>query len=132
VKKETTSTIAETTNTITALIGKDLAGFKIVEMTEVYMVNTDGRKTSTLGFFRDKMIAKAFAGGQKDASYHETRFALILTDGTTGYRIESQEPVKLFDDEAEALEIKAKAAKKLSPEERSLLGIEDPDEESSD
>jgi hypothetical protein len=47
----------------------------------------------------------------------------VLTDGTVGYVIEDQKPVKLFDDEVEALEIKKKAVAKLSFEERKLLGL---------
>ncbi len=110
---------------IKELIGKDLKGFKIVEMTEVYRVDFDGRKSSSLGFFKDPNTAEAFAGVQTDASWHKTGQALVLTDGTVGYVIKDQKPVKLFDDEAEALEIKKKALAKLSPAERKLIGFGD-------
>ncbi|USN94507.1 MAG: hypothetical protein H6791_01955 [Candidatus Nomurabacteria bacterium] len=110
---------------IKELVGKDLRDFKIVEMTEVYRVDDDGLKSSSLGFFKDPNIASAFAGVQKNASWHKTGQALVLTDGTIGYVIEDQNPVKLFDDEAEALDIKKKAVAKFSPEERKLLGYED-------
>lgn len=109
---------------IKELIDKDLKGFKIVEMTEVYRLDDDGRKSSSLGFFKDPNTAAAFAGVQTDASWHKTGQALVLTDGTVGYVIEDQKPVKLFDDEVEALEIKKKAVAKLSPAERKLLGFE--------
>ena len=110
---------------IKELVGKDLKGFKIVEMTEVYRVNDEGRKSGSLGFFKDPNIATAFAGVQTDASWHKTGQVLVLTDGTVGYVITEQEPVNLFDDEAEALEIKKKAIAKLSPAERKLLGFGD-------
>lgn len=93
-------------------------------MTEVYRVDDGGRKSKSLGFFKDPNIATAFAGVQTDANWHNTGQALVLTDGTIGYVITQQEPVKLFDDEAEALEIKKKAIDKLSPVERKLLGLE--------
>ena len=107
------------------LAGKDLKGFKIIEMTEVYRVDDDGRKSSSLGFFKDPNTAAAFAGVQTDASWHKTEKVLVLTDGTVGYVIEDQKPVKLFDDESEALKIKKKAVAKLSPVERKLLGLGD-------
>lgn len=109
---------------IKELIGKDLRGFRILEMTEVYRVNDDGRKSSSLGFFRDPNTAAAFAGVQTDANWHKTGQALVLTDGTIGYVITQQEPVKLFDDETKALEIKKRVFAKLSTAERKLLGFE--------
>jgi len=67
----------------------------------------------------------AFAGVQKDANWHKTGKALILTDGVIGYLIDGEEPVRLFQDEAEVLEIKRKVLEKLSPAERTLLGLGD-------
>jgi hypothetical protein len=113
-----------TKTNIKELIGKDLSEFKIVEMTEVYNVDENGRKSSSLGFFKDSNIAEAFAGVQTNASWHRTGQALVLTDGTIGYVIGQRDAVKLFDDEAEALDIKKKAIAKLSPAERKLLGLE--------
>lgn len=110
---------------IKELVGKDLEGFKIVEMTEVYRVYVDGSGYRSLGFFKDPITATAFAGAQMDANWYKTGQALVLTDGTVGYLIEDQKPVKLFDDEAEALAIKKKAVAKLSPAERKLLRLED-------
>lgn len=109
---------------IKELIGKDLKGFEIVEMTEVYRVDEDGRKSRSLGFFKDPNTASAFAGVQTDPTWHRTGQALVLTNGITGYVVMQQEPVKLFDDEAEALDIKKKAVAKLSQAERKLLGFE--------
>jgi hypothetical protein len=105
------------------LLNKNLDRFKIIEMVEVYLVDVDGRKTNSLGFFRDQNIATAFAGAQTDANYRETRPVLVLTDGNIGYEIEDQTPVKFFDDEAEALKIKQSIIEKLSPAECELLGL---------
>jgi hypothetical protein len=115
--------MATTTAKVKDLINKNLGIFKIVEMTEVYLVDVDGHKSNSLGFFRDKNIAAAFAGTQVDANYHETKPVLVLTDGNVGYVIEDQEPVKFFDDEAEALKIKQSIIKKLSPAECEILGL---------
>ena len=38
------------------LVGVDLSEFKVLQMTEVYQINEDGRKVSSLGFFKDKSI----------------------------------------------------------------------------
>ncbi len=111
-------------NNISELAGKDLNGFKVIEMTEVYRMDVDGRKTASLGFFKDPNIAGAFAGAQKDANYHKTHTVFVLTNGEVGYVIETQESVKLFDDEKEAVDLRKKAIEKLSPNERKLLGFE--------
>lgn len=106
------------------LVGKDLHGFEIAKMTEVYSVNEDGIKSRSHGFFRNPDIAVAFAGLQRDPTWYRVAEALVLTDGVVGYPIEDRESVNLFSDEAEALEIKKKASRKLSPAERKLLGLE--------
>ena len=108
---------------IKELVGTDLKGFSIVEMTEVYRVNDDGRKSVSLGFFQNSDIAAAFAGVQSDANWHKTWTAMVLTDGTVGYVISDGVSVKLFDDKTEAVEIKKKALAKLSPAERALFGF---------
>ncbi len=105
---------------LNALLGKSLKDYKIVEMTEVYQIDDDGRKTNSLGFFKDKNIAEVFAGAQTDANWHKTGQALVLTDGAVGYIVGS-ESVVLFNDEKEALDLKQKALAKLSPAERKLL-----------
>ncbi len=104
------------------LVGQDLKKFKIVEMTEVYQTDVEGRgKTNTVGFFKNPDIAKAFAEGH-DYTF-QTAASLVLTDGVTGFVIESQEPVKFFSDEEEVLKLKEKAMKKLTPAERKLLRL---------
>jgi hypothetical protein len=110
---------------IKKLVGKDLKGFKIIEMTEVYQIDDNGLRSSSIGFFKDPNTAVAFVGVQTDASWHKTGQALVLTDGIIGYVITQLEPVKFFDDETEVMNVKKKVIAKLSPAERKLLGFED-------
>lgn len=107
-------------DSIDGLIGKDLKGYTISEMTEVYRVNEDGRKIGTVGFFKKSDVAAAFAEAE-DEHYLGTGLAFVLTNGTTGFVIGEPEMVKLFDDEAEALRLKEKAIASLSPAQRRLL-----------
>ena len=106
------------------MVGIELIGFKIVEMTEVYHVDLDGRKDGTRGFFKDKDIAVAFTEYQIDSSFYKTDKAFVLTNGVVGYVVGQQESVELFDDESEALKLREKVIAKLSPADRLILGIE--------
>jgi hypothetical protein len=114
--------VSKTVNVAT-LLGKDLAGFKVAEMIEVYRVNDDGRKTQSVGFFKDPDVATAFAEAQTDPGWHKTGRAFVLTNGTFGYVIGEQESVRLMDDEKEAGDLKKNAVAKLSPARRKLLGF---------
>jgi hypothetical protein len=105
------------------MVGATLVGFSIIEMTKVYRVDDNGRESEILGFFKKPELAEAFAGAQPDANWHETIPVLILTNGTVGYVVKDQEPVKFFDDEIEAVALKKNALAKLSPAERKLLGF---------
>jgi hypothetical protein len=105
------------------LVGVELSNFKVVRMTEVYDVDEDGRRRSTLGFFKNQTIAEVFAG-PSNTSYKRTAPALILTDGVNGYVIPEQDAVKLFNDEVEAVALRKIALAKLTLGERSLLGHE--------
>ena len=108
-------------NKIRDLRGLKLDGFSIQEYTEVYMTNEDGRKTTSLGYYKDENVAKAFAQNQKDKHFCKTEKTLILTNGKIG--VEVGELITIHDDEAEAVKIKNKALAKLTPEERNLLGL---------
>jgi hypothetical protein len=111
--------------TVSELTGMDLAGFEIVEMTEVYRVNEDGQKSTSLGFFKNANIAEAFAGTQRDKDYHRTSKALVLTNNVLYFVIHEQVTVNVFNDEEEVLKIKAAVMAKLSPAERKLFGFGD-------
>jgi hypothetical protein len=103
------------------LIGAELNEFTVEKFTEVFKVNDDGRKSKSLGFFRDENIAKAFAGNQKDANWHKTSNVLVLTDGKNGFLV--GDSIVILDDEQTLLEIREKAMSKLSDAERKVLGI---------
>ena len=85
------------------LFGKKgiLNDFEIIEMTEVYRINEDGTKISTIGFFKKKEIAEAFAQSQIDANYHKTDSAIVLTNGIVAYLVDAKGPLKIFNDEEE-------------------------------
>ena len=103
------------------LVGKSLENFTIQEFTEVYKTNDDGRKESSLGFFRNETVAKAFAQQQTDAAWHRTDKQLVLTDGKVGFLM--GKPITILDDEEATLKIREKAIAKLSEEERRVLGL---------
>lgn len=100
-------------------VGKSLEGFTIQKLTEVFRVDEDGRKSVSIGFFKNGAIAKALA---QNATYHRTEEAMVLTDGKVGFRILA-DPVELLDDEKVALEIREKALAKLSLEKRRILKV---------
>lgn len=104
------------------LIGRNLSDFTVRELTEVFRTNEDGKKTMSIGFFQNEAIAKAFKQNMVDAAWHQTEKAFILTNGKVGFHLDGY-PVKLFDDEKTALEIREKALAKLSLEERSILKV---------
>ena len=110
------------TDKIKDFMRRDISSYKIIEMVEVYRTDDDGRKTKSLGFFKDPDIATAFAGSQIDAKWYRTEPVLVLTDGKVGFIVDVEE-VTLFDDEAEALRIKEGIIAKLSPAERKIMGL---------
>lgn len=109
------------TENVMNFIGRDLSSFKIKEMTEVYNTDYDGRPTTSVGFFEDPEIAKAFSERLKD-NFHGTRNALVLTDGNVGFIVDVKE-VNLFDDEVEALRIREEIISELSSAERKIMGL---------
>lgn len=104
------------------LIGKDLQGYAIEELYEVYRVNEDGKKFRSIGYFRSGDIATAFAGNQTDAVWHKTAKAFVLTNGTDGFLMTGQ-PVKLLGDEQAMLDIRNAAKAKLTEAEQRVLGL---------
>lgn len=105
------------------MIGKDLAGYSVEALHEVFRVNDDGKRTESVGYFRSEDIANAFAGNQRDASWYKVRKAFLLTNGSTDGFLLSGEPVTLFNDEEAALAIRAAAIAKLSPAEQRVLKL---------
>jgi hypothetical protein len=104
------------------LVGKDLQGYSVQKLHEVYRVNEDGRKAQSIGYFRSEIIAKAFAEHQTDASWHRTAEAFVLTDGKDGFLL-TGESVTLLDDEQASLDARNAAVSKLTAAERTLLGL---------
>lgn len=109
---------------INAVVGQDLSGFKVIIMTEVFKTDDDGRRSRSLGYFKDVTIAKAFAGSQTDAPWHKTRDVYVLTDGKVGFLLNTSESVQILEDEKVLVQIREKALAKLTPAERKILGHE--------
>lgn len=105
------------------LVGIDLSDFKIIETIEVYRTDYDGRYQEALGFFKNEVVASAFAGPKGNSNLTETRTVLVLTNGTVGFTLQDNAPVKFFNDEEEALKLRQKALDLLTPEQRKLLGV---------
>lgn len=116
-----TSRLLNVSSSPRELMGRKLDDFKIQEYTEVYRTDFDGRKSQVLGHFKDASIAKAFAANQTDSGYCKTEPVLLLTNGKDGFLLGG--PALLVDDEKAALEIKEAALKKLTSDERKILGI---------
>jgi hypothetical protein len=112
----------EAPQNLMTLVNDGLSGFTIVAMTEVYSTDEDGRKRSSVGFFRKPEIAEAFVGAKSDSWSYKTAPALVLTNGTVGY-IVNPGLVPLINDEEEALKLREHAISKLTPAERRLLGL---------
>lgn len=113
-----------TSEELKQLVGKDLVGFQILLMAEAYRTNDDGRKTKSIGFFKDPAVAQAFIGMQNDSAWIRVAVVYVLTNGKVGYVIDGmQEKVKLFDDEQEAARLRQQILGKLTPEQRALLGV---------
>ena len=104
------------------LVGKDLSSFKIIEMTEVFMVNSERFKTRSVGFFESSDLAKAFVGPQTNENFFKTETALVLTDGNVGFAFDiNNEEINLFDAVVELPRIKERILVRLLPEERKIL-----------
>lgn len=101
---------------------KDLAGYSVRELHEVFKVDNDGKKLQSVGYFRDMDIAFAFAGAQVDAPWHKVQKAFVLTNGTYGFLMTGQSAT-LLDDGLAMKDIRNAAKAKLSEAEQRVLGI---------
>ena len=110
---------------IKSLIGKDLKSFKIVEMIEIFRVDEDGRKSRSLGFFKNPDVAVAFASAQVDANWHLTQPKLVLTDGNVSFVIDEQGPAKFFNNEKETVALREKAIAKLFLADHKIFGFKE-------
>lgn len=108
--------------TLEGLIGNKLEDWCIVKMTEVYAVDMDGRRTVSLGCFKDSMVAAAYIESLKDSAFHKADLVLVLTNGKVGFALNDAEIAKLMDDDQIAASLKHKALGQLPPGMRELLG----------
>jgi hypothetical protein len=104
------------------LINQGLEGFSVQVFAEVYKVDEDGKKVSTIGFLSDHDIAKAFCQNQTDISYYRIGTVLLLTDGKIGFVL-GLRATEIMDNDEVVAKIKKKALAKLTPEERKILEL---------
>lgn len=110
-------------NQIKELIGKDLKGFKLVKMNEVYCIDLNDLKKTSLRFFTDPTDTKTFTKTHRGSCWQTSGHDLVLTNGTVSYVIGKPIPVQIFKNKSELKKIQKKAAAKLSPAERNFLGF---------
>ena len=122
--EETEAKRVAATNMLHTLVGKNhlQEGFYVQLLTEVYRTNEDGRKSFSIGFFKDSNLAKVFARQQVDANWHEIRQVFVLTDDKFVFELVWQ-PAPIFDNNKAELKAREKALAKLTPEERKLIGL---------
>lgn len=110
--------------TLKGLVRKDPTkeGFFVEELVEVYRANEDGRKSLSVGFFRDENLAKAFVQNQADANWHKTDKIIALTNGDAVFQLKIED-APLFEDDKIRLEIYEKPLAKLTPEQRHFLNL---------
>ena len=103
------------------MVGKPLDGFTIAHLTEVYRVDVDGKKESTIGYFRDEVIARGFAENQTDANWHKTCEVMAVIKDDEVFLL--GERIELGDEGAAALKIREGALAKLTAADRKVLGV---------
>ncbi len=104
------------------LVGRELTGYVVEELHEVFQTDDDGRKSKSIGYFRSESIATAFAGIQTDAPWHKVQKAFVLTNGTDGFLMTGQS-VTLLSDEQATLDVRNAAKAKLTEAEQRVLGL---------
>jgi hypothetical protein len=97
------------------LVGQDLSGFRVVEMTEIIA------PVESLGFIEDEELAKAYAGTQEGIKC-TTEKCLVLTNGNFAVLLTSRETrVKLLNIKKVIDKIIDKGLSKLTPIEQRII-----------
>lgn len=106
------------------LIGKDLVGWQVAIWYELRLSKDEYGKYDVAGYFTDKDLASASGNGKAwYGGNGEVVEVFVLTkDGTTGFIIKTDQ-IMLSEQEAIRAEAIEKAKKKLTAEEKKLLGI---------
>lgn len=104
---------------IEELAGQNLSQFKVKVLWEVFKIDDDGTYRESVGFLSDETVAK---GMEDRANYTKVRKMFVLTDGESGFILE-RTSIKFLNEIEEKKKVQAAALAKLSPAERSLLGL---------
>ncbi|MDP2693083.1 MAG: hypothetical protein Q8O88_05600 [bacterium] len=103
-------------------VGRDLVGFRIEELSEVFRVNEDGFRVITIGYFRDNNTAEAFIQTHTLSNYLRMQGVLVLiNDNQTAFLL--GESVKVVSDREILAEIRARIIARLPPEQLKILGL---------
>jgi len=117
---------------IAQLYGKDLAGFRIEGMHEVFEEDSSGSYIGSKGFFVDQNIAVVFSelqaekedpGNNHLAHQFLVRQVPVLTNGVLYFVLKTGE-VRVRDDEVEGQRMRQELFNSLTPAKRKLLGLE--------
>ena len=109
-------------NTALDLVGKSLADFSVKTITEVYVTDDDGRKVEAVGYFFDPCVAQAWIDGETNRHHLKLVHTIILTDGSRTFLL-NPNSLEIMGDEHAKLEIRNRVLAKLTPAERSVLGL---------
>lgn len=104
-------------------VGKDLSGFKVIEVTGVYRRDGNGALTGpAVASFADSFVAEAYADFHGGSRYG-THSVLVLTDGIHLLELGQLRTTPLFNSNEEAAKLKSAVLGKLSLAERKLVGL---------
>lgn len=107
--------------TLKKLLKRDLTGFRIETMIEVFRVGPKGKRGKSLGFFRDRRVAAAYVADLENPDNYGTEECEVLTNDRFAYALHIQIAAEIFNDEAERDRLRKKALDKLGAAERGLL-----------
>lgn len=102
-----------------------LDGYHVQALCEIYAINDDGIKGETIQFLIDPNVAAAWAKNQPAPHHLKVDTVLVITDGKRYFLFEGQE-IKVWDGEEASRQARMGVLAKLSPEERRLLSLPDP------
>jgi hypothetical protein len=108
-------------NSLEALVGQDLAGFKIVMMTEVTGIDDQGRTIDRVGFLVNPDVIRVFRSIQTACSGYHTSPTPVLTNGIVAFALDCNKTVDICPDEIQALRDR-RANPRFSTGEDAALG----------
>jgi len=112
-----------TESVIAELAGKDLAGFKIVIMSEVQGIDDDGRVINYVGFLQNPHVIKVFTSIVAGSSGYYAKPKLILTNGVVFYVLDDTRIIVPILDEISELRKRREDFDRFSRGDARELGL---------